>query len=130
MQNFAEGENSARKSEIEDINARMAKENEERNSEDKALHERIDKEIRDREAAVADLQSKLDDQADKQGADLDELRTRMMKENAFLRNMAGRTNSVFFDAYRTKAYDGGGEENLTFQVCKSKNGYRLQIDLQ
>jgi hypothetical protein len=21
---------------------------------------------------------------------------------------------VYFDAYRTKAYDGGGEENLTF----------------
>jgi len=39
-----------------------------------------------------------------------------MKENQFLRNLAGKTNSVFFDAFRTKAYDGGGEENLTFQV--------------
>ena len=30
--------------------------------------------------------------------------------------MAGKTNSVYFDAFRTKAYDGGGEENLTYQV--------------
>ena len=28
---------------------------------------------------------------------------------------AGRINKDF-DAFRTKAYDGGGEENLTFQV--------------
>ncbi len=47
---------------------------------------------------------------------MDELRTRMMKENQFLRSLAGKNNSVYFDAYRTKAYDGGGEENLTFQV--------------
>ena len=40
----------------------------------------------------------------------------MMKENQFLRSLAGKNNSVYFDAYRTKAYDGGGEENLTFQV--------------
>ena len=39
-----------------------------------------------------------------------------MKENAFLKNLAGKSNSIYFDAYRNKAYDGGGEENLTFQV--------------
>ncbi len=48
--------------------------------------------------------------------ELEDLRTRMMKENQFLKTMAGKTNSVYFDAYRTKAYDGGGEENLTYQV--------------
>ena len=34
----------------------------------------------------------------------------------YLKQLAGRPLSVCFDAYRTKAYDGGGEENLTFQV--------------
>ena len=47
---------------------------------------------------------------------MDELKTRLMKENAFLKSMASKPMSVYFDAYRTKAYDGGGEENLTFQV--------------
>ena len=53
---------------------------------------------------------------DNRGAELDELKTRLMKENAFLKMLASKPMSVCFDAYRTKAYDGGGEENLTFQV--------------
>ena len=58
---------------------------------------------------------------DNRGAELDELKTRLMKENAFLKMLASKPMSVCFDAYRTKAYDGGGEENLTFQVnCTSK----------
>ncbi len=61
-------------------------------------------------------QDRLDAQNADNARELDELRTRMMKENQFLRAMAGKTNSVYFDAFRTKAYDGGGEENLTFQV--------------
>ena len=48
--------------------------------------------------------------------EIDDLRTKLMRENQFLRNLANKSNSVYFDAYRTKAYDGGGEENLTFQV--------------
>ena len=47
---------------------------------------------------------------------MDALRTKLMKENQFLQSLANKTNSVYFDAYRSKAYDGGGEENLTFQV--------------
>ena len=57
---------------------------------------------------------------DNRGAELDELKTRLMKENAFLKMLASKPMSVCFDAYRTKAYDGGGEENLTFQVKKLK----------
>jgi hypothetical protein len=30
------------------------------------------------------------------------------------RSLSENTLGVYFDAYRTKAYDGGGEENLTF----------------
>ena len=58
----------------------------------------------------------MDEQNDDRSRDMDELKTRLMKENAFLRILASKPMSVYFDAYRTKAYDGGGEENLTFQV--------------
>ena len=59
----------------------------------------------------------MDEQNDDRARDMDELKTRLMKENAFLKSLASKPMSVYFDAYRTKAYDGGGEENLTFQVC-------------
>lgn len=53
---------------------------------------------------------------DDRGRELDELKTKLMKENHFLKSLASKPLSVYFDAYRTKAYDGGGEENMTFQV--------------
>ena len=59
---------------------------------------------------------RMDEQNAERTNDMDELKTRLMKENAFLKSMASKPMSVYFDAYRTKAYDGGGEENLTFQV--------------
>ena len=62
---------------------------------------------------------------DDRGRELDDLKTKLMKENHFLKSLASKPLSVYFDAYRTKAYDGGGEENLTFQVkyffCNFKN---------
>ena len=64
--------------------------------------------------------SRMNELNDNRGAELDELKTRLMKENAFLKMLASKPMSVCFDAYRTKAYDGGGEENLTFQVRKLK----------
>ena len=62
------------------------------------------------------LHDRMDEQNAERTNDMDELKTRLMKENAFLKSMASKPMSVYFDAYRTKAYDGGGEENLTFQV--------------
>ncbi len=53
---------------------------------------------------------------DDRGRELDDLKTKLMKENHFLKSLASKPLSVYFDAFRTKAYDGGGEENLTFQV--------------
>lgn len=64
------------------------------------MHDRIDREIADRDKAVKDLEARLDSQNDDHQRELDALRTKMMKENQFLRNMAGKTNSVYFDAYR------------------------------
>merc|ERR1712076_271657 len=128
LDNFAKSENDGRKQDIADINARMEKENAERTVEDKALNDRLDKEIRDREEACAQLQNRMDEQNAERAGDMDELKTRLLKENAFLKSMASKPMSVYFDAYRTKAYDGGGEENLTFQGCQANAGGGMDPD--
>merc|ERR1711942_142814 len=115
LDGWAKGENDARKTDIAALNARADAEAAARDGEDKALNDRISKEISDREAAIADLQSRSDSQNDKRIADIADLKTKMMQENAFLKSLSGKTLGVYFNAYRTKAYDGGGEENLTFQ---------------
>merc|ERR1711962_379571 len=125
LDSWAKGENDARKTEIAAINQRLDAEQNARDSEDKALNERISKEISDREAANAELLARMDAQNDDKARELEELRTRMMKENAFLKSLADKSLGVFFDAYRTKAYDGGGEENLTFNgtYCNVGGGF-------
>merc|ERR1719244_2542961 len=45
-----------------------------------------------------------------------------------LKSLNGKTLGVYFNAYRTKAYDGGGEENLTFQGTYCNVGGGLDID--
>jgi len=122
LDSYAKGENEGRISDIADINSRMAKENEERTGEDTRLNDMINKEQSDREAAVSDLESRMNGQNDDRIQEIDDLRTKLMRENQFLRNLANKSNSVYFDAYRTKAYDGGGEENLTFQGCYCNGG--------
>jgi len=47
---------------------------------------------------------------------------------AFLRALSGKSLGVYFNAYRTKAYDGGGEENLTFQGTYCNAGGGLDCD--
>merc|ERR1712115_648604 len=111
---FAKGENDGRKEDIAALNRRCDAEAAARDSEDKLTNERIDKEIRDRENACMELQSRMDSQNDDKARELEELRDRMRRENNFLNTVNSKTMSVYFDAYRTKAYDGGGEENLTF----------------
>merc|ERR1711913_141742 len=128
LDNFAKSENDGRKQDIADIRSRMDKENSERTAEDQALNDRLDKEIRDREEACAQLQNRMDEQNAERAGDMDELKTRLLKENAFLKTMASKPMSVYFDAYRTKAYDGGGEENLTFQGCQANAGGGMDPD--
>ena len=70
----------------------------------------------------------MNEMNDDRGRELDELRTKLMKENHFLKSLASKPLSVYFDAFRTKAYDGGGEENLTFQVSGSAQGKGHYID--
>jgi len=128
LENFAKSENDGRKADIAALNKRNDEEAAARSGEDKAINDRLDKEIRDREAANAELLSRMDSQNDDKARELEELRTRMMKENQFIRTLAGKTLGVSFNAYRTKAYDGGGEENLTFQGTYTNNGGGFDAD--
>merc|ERR1712002_169808 len=128
LENFAKSENDARKADIAALNARADAEAAARDSEDKALIDRIDKEIRDRENAIAELTSRTDSQNQDRIDDISDLKTKMMQENAFLRSLSGKTLGVYFNAYRSKAYDGGGEENLTFNGTYCNVGGGLDID--
>merc|ERR1711997_674546 len=128
IDNFAKSENDGRKADIAALNQRCDAEAAARDSEDKALSERINKEISDRENANSDLMNRMESHNADRIADLDELRTRIARENEFLKTLNGKTLGVSFNAYRTKAYDGGGEENLTFQGTYCNNGGGLDID--
>ena len=141
---FARSENQGRKSDIEALNSRCDAEAAARDAEDKTINERIEKEIRDREQAVSELQSRMDSQNDDKMREIEELRTRMMKENMFLNSLHNKNMSVYFNAYRSiitdsmmkyiwiyfrnKAYDGGGEEHLTFHGTYCNVGGGLDID--
>merc|ERR1711936_1438074 len=128
LENFAKSENDARKADIAALNARADAEAAARDSEDKALSDRIDNEIRDREAAIAELTARTDSQNQERIDDISDLRTKMMQENAYLKSLSGKTLGVYFNAYRSKAYDGGGEENLTFNGTYCNVGGGLDID--
>merc|ERR1712018_1019057 len=110
LDNFAKSENDGRKADIAALNKRADDEAAAMGAEDAALNDRISKEISDRENSNQDLQ------------------TRIERENAFLKSLNGKTLGISFNAYRTKAYDGGGEENLTFQGTYCNNGGGLDID--
>merc|ERR1712156_1385464 len=128
LENFAKSENDGRKADIAALNARADAEAAARDGEDKALNDRISKEISDREKAISDLQARSDSQNDERIGDINDLKTKMLQENAFLKSLNGKTLGVYFNAYRTRAYDGGGEENLTFQGTYCNVGGGLDID--
>merc|ERR1711935_145855 len=128
LDNFAKSENDGRKADIAALDQRCVAEAAARDGEDKALSERINKEISVRENANSDLMNRMESHNADRIADLDELRTRIARENEFLKSLNGKTLGVSFNAYRTKAYDGGGEENLTFQGTYCNNGGGLDID--
>merc|ERR1711881_533703 len=128
LKNFAESENDARKTAIANLENFADDEAAARGAEDAALNERISKEISDRENANQDLQNRVDAHNSDRISDIEDLKTRIERENAFLKSLNGKTLGVSFNAYRTKAYDGGGEENLTFQGTYCNNGGGLDID--
>merc|ERR1711915_905338 len=128
IDNFARTENDGRKADIAALTSRLDSENAARTAEDQALSDRLNKEVSEREQAIADLQARSDGQNDDRIADIGDLKTKMLKENAYLKTLASKTLGVSFNAYRTKAYDGGGEENPTFQGTYTNIGGGLDID--
>merc|ERR1712180_309563 len=128
LKNFAKSENDGRKADIAALNKRADDEAAARGAEDAALNDRISKEISDRENSNQDLQNRMDSQNSDRISDIEDLKTRIERENAFLKSLNGKTLGISFNAYRTKAYDGGGEENLTFQGTYCNNGGGLDID--
>merc|ERR1712088_768580 len=128
LENFAKSENDGRKADIAALNKRADDEAAARGAEDAALNERISKEISDRENANQDLQNRMDAHNSDRISDIEDLKTRIERENAYLKSLNGKTLGVSFNAYRTKAYDGGGEENLTFQGTYCNNGGGLDTD--
>merc|ERR1712039_959792 len=128
LDSWAKGENDGRKADIAALNKRADDEAAARGAEDAALNDRISKEISDRENSAQDLQNRMDSQNSDRISDIEDLKTRIERENAFLKSLNGKTLGISFNAYRTKAYDGGGEENLTFQGTYCNNGGGLDID--
>merc|ERR1711934_389663 len=128
LKNFAKSENDGRKADIAALNKRADDEASARGAEDAALNERISKEISDRENSNQDLQNRMDAQNSDRISDIEDLKLRIERENAFLKSLQGKTLGVSLNAYRTKAYDGGGEENLTFQGTYCNNGGGLDTD--
>merc|ERR1712130_987522 len=128
LENFAKSENDGRKADFAALNKRADDEAAARGAEDAALNERISKEISDRENSNQDLQNRMDAHNSDRISDIEDLKTRIERENAFLKSLNGKTLGVSFNAYRTKAYDGGGEENLTFQGTYCNNGGGPDVD--
>jgi len=128
LNNFAKSENDGRKQDIADLNARVDKEISDRLAAEGGLTERIDKEIVDREDAILEIKNRMDAEKADRGNEMDDLKKKLMRENLYLKAVAAKPLSVYFDAYRTKAYDGGGEENLTFNGTSANVGGGMDPD--
>merc|ERR1712025_34308 len=128
LDNFAKSENAGRVQDIRDLNARVDKEISDRLAAEGGLTERIDKEIVDREDAILEIKNRMDAEKADRGNEMDDLKKKLMRENLYLKAVAAKPLSVYFDAYRTKAYDGGGEENLTFNGTSANVGGGMDPD--
>merc|ERR1711962_183036 len=128
LENFAKSENDGRIADIAALNKRADDEAAARGAEDAALNARLDKEISDRENSNNSLIDRKDGLNNERKDEIDDLRTKMEKENAFLRTLSGKSLGIYFNAYRTKAHDGGGEENLTFLGTYCNAGGGLDCD--
>jgi len=128
LYNFAKSENDARKEDIKALNDRVDKEISDRLGAEAGLTSRIDKEIIDREDAITEIKNRMDAELADRGNEMDDLKKKLMRENLYLKAVAAKPLSVYFDAYRTKAYDGGGEENLTFNGTSANVGGGMDPD--
>merc|ERR1712088_345075 len=91
------GDHDQLKKDHDALEVTTTRENDLRKNEIKSLEEKQTKDNTARQMDIAKLDGKLD------------------TENGARKALNGKTLGVSCNAYRTKAYDGGGEENLTFQ---------------
>jgi len=113
---------------VSDLDGKMKVEVEARAAEDLALGDRItEKLVTVREKKMSELVVKTEKQNDERVADIEKLRRKVAVDSQYLESLAKRTMGVYFSAYRTGAYSGGGE-NLTFNGAYCNNGGGLDVE--
>jgi len=143
LKKVAEKENEARKeaidklesfvkaagvSAVSDLDGKMKEEAEARQAEDLALGARItEKLVTVREQKMTELGVKTEKQNEGRIADIENLRKKLAVDSQYMESLAKKTMGVYFSAYRSGAYSGGGE-NLTFSGAYCNNGGGLDVE--
>merc|ERR1711879_458567 len=129
------GDHDQLKKDHDALEVTTTRENDLRKNEIKSLEEKQTKDNTARQMDIAKLDGKLDTENGARKAEIAALDSWAKGENdarkteiANLKSLNGKTLGISFNAYRTKAYDGGGEESLTFQGTYCNNGGGLDID--
>merc|ERR1712154_108958 len=112
---------------VSDLDGKMKVEVEARAAEDLALGDRItEKLVTVREKKMSELVVKTEKQNDERVADIEKLRRKVAVDSQYLESLAKRTMGVYFSAYRTGAYSGGGENlTLTEPTATTGEGWTL-----
>ena len=113
---------------VSELEGKMKVEAEAREGEDKALGERITETlVNPREQKMSDLGAKTEKQNEARISDIAKLRTKLAVDSHYMENINKKTMGVYFSAYRSGAYSGGGE-NLTFSGAYCNNGGGLDVE--
>ena len=113
---------------VSDLDGKMKVEAEARAAEDAALGARItEKVVTVREQKMSELAVKTEKQNEGRLADIERLRSKLAVDSQYLESLAKKTMGVYFSAYRSGAYSGGGE-NLTFNGAYCNNGGGLDVE--
>jgi len=113
---------------VSDLDGKMKIEAEARAAEDIALGARInEKLVAVREQKMSELGAKTEKQNEGRIADIDNLRKKLAVDSQYMESLAKKTMGVYFSAYRSGAYSGGGE-NLTFSGAYCNNGGGLDVE--
>ena len=113
---------------VSELEGKMQVEAEAREGEDKALGERITETlVTPREQKMSELGAKTEKQNEARISDIAKLRTKLAVDSHYMENINKKTMGVYFSAYRSGAYSGGGE-NLTFSGAYCNNGGGLDVE--
>ena len=113
---------------VSELDGKMKVEAEAREAEDKVLGQGITvKLVTPREQKLSELAVKTEKQNDARICEIEKLRTRLAVDSHYLESLSKKTMGVYFSAYRSGAYNGGGE-NLTFSGAYCNNGGGLDVE--